>query len=262
MGYILHNNDCVKVLPYFKDSVDLIITSPPYDDLREYGGHEFNFRAVADAIIPALKDGGQMAWIVQDAIRNYQETGNSFRQALYFQEHGLLLHQTIIFQKANESGKSHTRYAEVTEYIFILTKGRPKTFNPIIDKPNAEANTRQSNTNKGRNKAGELGSYVGSYTVPKFSKRINVWRYNTSRMAPDFKDAHKHPAIYPLALGHDLVTSYSNPGDLVLDPMCGSGTTIRAAVNLDRNAVGIDIEPSYIELAKRRMSQLTLFGET
>ena len=86
-------------------------------------------------------------------------------------------------------------------------------------------------------------------------------RYMTGyhQSAPgDFPDAHDHPAIFPYALAADHIRSWSNPGDLVLDPMAGSGTTLRAAVNLGRRAIGVEVNPDYCDLIRRRMAQTVL----
>ena len=64
-----------------------------------------------------------------------------------------------------------------------------------------------------------------------------------------------HPARFPLQLARDHILSWTNPGDLVIDPMTGSGTTLRAAADLERRAIGIEINPEYCQLIRRRLAQ-------
>ena len=262
----LFNDDCVNVLQNYLGKIDLIITSPPYDDLRKYGGHEFKFQEVATVLANTLKPGGIIAWNVWDSMFNFGYTGTSMRQCLYFMSLGLTLHEILFFRRSTENAKNPTRYTNVTEFIFILSNGRPKTFNPIKDKKNITSGQIINNSDHGRNKDGlRTIRKQKHYITPEYSKRNNIWTYNVGggQKTPDSKDAQKHPATFPLAMAKDLVLSYSNPGDLVLDPMAGSGTTIRAAIDLGRNAIGIEIHnaPGYFPAMESRMAQRTLFGD-
>ena len=92
------NDDCLNVLATMEDcSIDMILTSPPYDDLRSYNGYSFNFEGIAKELYRVLDDGGVMVWVVNDAVKNGSESGTSFKQALYFKEIGFKLHDTMIF---------------------------------------------------------------------------------------------------------------------------------------------------------------------
>ena len=260
MDYQIIEGDCRTVLADFRGQVDLIVTSPPYDNLRNYGGHGFDFEGVADACASALTEGGVLVWVVGDATLNGSETGTSFRQALYFMEQGLRLHDTMIYHKALPRYiKNEPRYANAFEYMFVLSKGKPKTFNPIIDSPNKHAGTVFKRNPQVRESDGlvpERKHYGTLLRTATFSKRSNVWRMATGgrHTAPDFVRAKEHPAIFPYQLASDHIRSWSNPGDLVLDPMAGSGTTVRAAVDLGRQAVGIDIHAEYCQLMRERLS--------
>ena len=250
--------NCVEVLPGLPQA-DLILTSPPYGTLRDYGGHGFDWRAVADAIVPALAEGGVLVWVVADQTIDGSESGESFRQALYFMDHGLRLHDTMIFERTGLCNPTPNRYHNQHTFMFVFSKGVPCTFNAIIDSPAAEpGRTRQSGT--GRTRSGLISTRPGHRKQAALTKRSNIWRFSVGRnnAAPDFPDAHQHPAIFPLALARDHISTWTNPGDLVIDPMCGSGTTLRAAEDLGRRAIGIDIHQPYCDLAAQRMAQAVL----
>ena len=93
--------------------------------------------------------------------------------------------------------------------------------------------------------------------IAEIGMRGNIWRCKTAGQE-NVCTAIEHPAVMPFNLASDLVSSWSNPGDIVLDPMCGSGTTLRAAKDQGRSAIGIEIEERYCEIAARRMGQEVL----
>ena len=260
MGYRLHHGDCAKVLREYEDRADLILTSPPYDKLREYGDHGFEFDAVADACVAALKEGGVLVWVVADATIDGGETGTSFRQALGFMERGLRLHDTMIHVRKTLNNVTKVRYPQSFEYAFVFALGRPRAVNLIADRPNTERR-RPVYQPLGRTPNGDR-AHVGRkprVTGP-IGLRSNVWPYMTGarHSAPDYPAAHQHPAILTLALARDHIRTWTNPGDLVIDPMAGSGTTLRAAVDLQRRAVGIEIHEPYVRLIEGRMAQRVL----
>jgi len=249
--------DCVegmKELP--NESIDLTITSPPYDDLRTYKGYSFDFFAVASELFRVTKTGGVVVWIVKDATVDGSETGTSFRQALGFLDLGFRLHDTMIYQRNGITFPDDRRYYSCFEYMFVLSKGCPKTINLIKDHKNGRAGTKDRGRQRKTN--GELverwGNRVGRI-VPDFSTRWNVWAYPTGygNTAPD-KLWLKHPAVFPLRLAEDHVRSWSNPGDLVFDPMSGSGQTLIAANRLDRRYLGFDCSSEYCDLARQRLA--------
>ena len=255
---ILYCNDVVEQLSQFPDeSIDLVVTSPPYDNLRYYSAKNEKeleniwnfekFKIVAKELYRIMKKGGVVVWVVGDATIKGSETGNSFRQALYFKDEcGFKLHDTMIYNKNNYSPcGSRYCYTQSFEYMFILTKGNPRSFNPLKTK---------NNNYRGRVKKVRVNRRKANGELPKFKlvkekeyiKKNNVWTYsNFNRTA--------HPAPFPEQLAHDHIISWSNEGDIVLDPLCGSGTTLKMAEKLNRKWIGIEINPEYCEIAKQRI---------
>ncbi len=225
--------------------IDLTVTSPPYDNLRTYKGFKFDYKSMFNELYRVTKDGGVVVWVVNDATIKGSETGTSFKQALYAKDIGFNLHDTMIYEKNSFSNPSMNRYHQVFEYMFVLTKGKIITFNPIKDRKNKNKrlggdNTRQVNGSilKGKN----TGKYLDEY-----GQRFNIWKYiiGGGHSTKD-KIAYKHPALFPEQLAQDHIISWSNEGDIVLDPMCGAGTTCKMAFLNNRNFIGVDISEEYI----------------
>ena len=246
--------NCVEVMKNFDDnSIDLTITSPPYDNLRTYNGYEFPFEDIAKELYRVTKKGGVVVWVVADATIKGSETGTSFKQALYFKEIGFNLHDTMIFEKQNPIPQIYRkRYTNIFEYMFVFSKGYVKTHNPImIDTLHGGLKlkgTTYKNYSKGYQKREKLAQPVKDKKI-----KGNIWKYVVGKKAED-QEAKKHPAPFPSALARDHIISWSNEGDIVLDPMCGSGTTCKVALQLKRNYIGIDISDEYCELAKKRIN--------
>lgn len=253
----IHHGDCIDVMRKLDaDSIDLTVTSPPYDNLRNYNGYLFDFESVANELYRITKPGGVVVWIVADATVKGSETGTSFRQALGFINAGFNLHDTMIYLK--DSVPTHDprnkRYKQAFEYMFILAKGNPGTYNEIKDKPNKHAGkTRKSTTQRQRN--GTMREFR-EYTIGEFQARFNVWEYKIGgpSVTAD-KIARKHPAIFPERLAQDHILSWSNIGDIVFDPFAGSGTTAKMAMLNDRNYIGAEISDEYVEIARNRISE-------
>jgi len=244
--------DNLEVMPNIPDNyIDLTVTSPPYDNLRTYKGYIFDFEDIAKGLYRITKQGGVVVWIVGDETINGSETGTSFKQALYFKEIGFNLHDTMIYEK-DPRYPDKTRYLGCFEYMFILSKGIPKTFNPIIDLNNTTYSTKRKSYN--RDKDGDI-SISKQLTIKQKCKRLNIWFFSAGygRSSKD-KIAFQHPAIFPEQLAQDHILSWSNEGDIVLDPMCGSGTTCKMAKKLGRKYIGIDISFKYYELSQRRVN--------
>ena len=250
--------DNVEVLREFPDEcIDLTVTSPPYDNLRTYNGFDWDFEALAKELYRVTKRGGVVVWVVNDATINGSETGTSFRQALYFRDEcGFNLHDTMIYGKNNPMPVYAKRYYPCFEYMFVFSKGQPKTFNPIKEIA-SEAGKR--NSLKQRNVDGTFKKAYGyGKEVKKYRPRYNIWFYNVGGgQAATDKIAHNHPAIFPEKLAEDHIVSWSNPGDIILDPFVGSGTTAKMAALNDRHYIGIDISEEYCELARKRVSEAT-----
>jgi len=248
--------DCAEEMAKFPtNSIDLTITSPPYDNLRDYKGYYFPFEDIAKELYRVTKQGGVVVWVIGDAIIDGSESGSSFKQALYFKEIGFNLHDTMIYAKSGFRHPSKIRYHQIFEYMFILSKGRPKTFNPLIDKLNickkgGGGNYRQKN---GVMTTGKKSGVL----LNKFGMRFNIWRYKVGGgQSAKNKIAYQHPAIFPEQLAIDHILSWSDKGDIILDPMCGSGTTCVAAKNLNRSYIGIDISEEYCKIARERLKTL------
>lgn len=254
--------DNVAVLEGFKNnSIDLTVTSPPYDDLRDYNGFNIDYASLAKELYRVTKKGGVVVWVVGDAVVNGGESGSSFRQALMFMDAGFLLHDTMIYEKNTSSFPARRvgkRYTQIFEYMFVFSKGRPSTGNLICDKPNKYAGHTNWGANTQRGKDGVLTQSSNIKEVPEFSPRNNIWRYVVGGgFATKDKIAHQHPAIFPEALAQDHILSWSNEGDIVLDPFGGSGTTAKMAKLNNRNYIHIDISEEYNEIARKR-----IFGQT
>lgn len=253
----LLSGDCVSVMKGILDnSVDLTVTSPPYDDLRTYEGEcEWNFdifKEVARELYRVTKPGGVVVWVIGDSTINGSESGSSFRQALYFKEIGFNIHDTMIWNKGSFSFPSKNCYHQVFEYMFVFSKGTPKTMNFIKDRENkyvcargASGRKRDGTRNTGKSEVRE-----------KMGKRFNIWNYpiGGGHSATD-KIAFEHPAIFPEGLANDHIITWSNEGDTVLDPFMGSGTTGKMALRNGRKFFGIEKVEKYFDIAKRRIQE-------
>ena len=239
------------------DSVDLTVTSPPYDQLRSYKGFVFDFEAVAREIYRVTKPGGVLVWIVGDATIKGSETGTSFRQALFFRDVcGFSLADTMIYQKTDVSFPryGHKKYPAAFEYMFILSKGPVRKFEIIRDRVNKLAGQIMSGTVRQEDGTVKPSRAAGK-AVASLGARSNVWGYSTGYRKSASEDfAYDHPAIFPEALARDHILTWSQPGDLVFDPFMGSGTTGKMALSLDRRFVGIEIAPEYFAIADRRIA--------
>jgi len=248
----LYHGDCIDIIPYLP-KINLVITSPPYDNLRDYKGYNFNFKKIANLVYKKVKYGGVIIWVVGDAVINNSETGTSFKQALYFKRLGLNLHDTMIYAKNSAPQPSVNRYEQVIEYMFVLSKGIPKTVNLIKDKPNKNVGVSKITTH--RQKDGSMKSRRNK-PIQAFGIRENIWRYSTGmNMTTKDKIAYQHPAIFPEKLVQDHIISWSNEGNLVLDPMCGSGTTLKIAELLNRRWIGIEESKKYCDIIVKRIQE-------
>jgi len=216
----------------------------------------FDFEAVAKELFRVTKQGGVVVWIVGDATIKGSETGTSFRQALFFKDLGFLLYDTMIYMKSGPSYPSQNKYYQVFEYMFILAKGIPKTFNPIKDRINRWFGEKWSKVRTRRNAKGELKRTAWSSNEgEQLGTRFNIWQYPVGAKNQGDYIMHEHPATFPEALACDHILSWSNPNDVVLDPMCGSGTVPKMCKELGRRWLGFDISENYCELARRRVEQ-------
>ena len=235
----IHTENCLETMKRMQDkSIDLVVTSPPYDDLRSYNGYSFDFESVAKSLHRVVKQGGVIVWVVGDQTQNGSESGSSFRQALSFMDIGFNLHDTMIYEKNSSTypaQRSGNRYSQIFEYMFILSKGKPKA-TLICDKPNKWAGHKDF--------SGKLKN-----PVPEFSPRTNIWRYVTSF------NGVKHPAPFPEQLAADHIMTWSVENEVVYDPFMGSGTTAKMALQLNRRFIGSEISAEYVAIAKKRLDE-------
>jgi site-specific DNA-methyltransferase (adenine-specific) len=251
---IYHGDNIATMQAVIPDaSIDLVVTSPPYDNLRTYGGHSWDFEGLAAELWRAIKPGGVVVWVVADATVDGSETGTSFRQALHLKEIGFRLHDTMIWNKGGFSdvGSTQTRYGPVVEFMFVLSSGKPSTFNALKDRRNAVPLRKISGTVKDANGVARPVSNIGK-ALGEFGIRFNDWA-----IPPDRNSAH--PAPFPEALARDHILSWSNEGDTVLDPFSGSGTTAKMARLMGRKAIGIEVNREYCDIAVERLRQRVLF---
>ena len=233
--------------------VDLTVTSPPYDDLRDYNGFSFPFQDIANQLFRVTNRGGVLVWIVNDGTINGSETGTSFRQALYFMEIGFNLHDTMIWKKESCAFPESTRYYPNFEYMFVFSKGAPKTTNLIADRKNKWGGTAVQGTFRERDGSLHGRSSTWKEVVCKdYGVRFNVWEITTEK-----NNKTGHPAVFPLRLAADHIRTWSNEGDLVYDCFLGSGTTVLAAEQLNRHYIGSEISKEYYDIAQSRLSLQT-----
>ena len=253
----IHCGECSAMLAALPDDcIDLTVTSPPYDNLREYQGYTFDFEPIAHQLYRVTKPGGVVVWVVGDATIDGSETGTSFRQALGFMAAGFNLHDTMIYEVAGTGAKgSNKAYWQGFEFMFVVSKGEPKTVNRIADIKNKTIGLLRGGRwrNGGNNEKPHLTNEVGT--------RTNIWRYQVG--FADNSDQTDHPAPFPEALARDHIISWSNPGDVILDPFMGSGTVGKMCKETGRHWLGFDISEEYCQLARRRvdLARVPLFIE-
>lgn len=246
---IIYNMDCVSGMKLLADSsIDMVITSPPYDDIRKYNGYSYDINGVIKELYRVLKDGGVIIWVTADAVHNGSETCTSFRTALKFVDNGFLLNDTMIYEKNNPMPQGGKRYNQSFEYMFCFTKGKPKTFNPITEPTKYKGLANMKN----RGKNGEL---IYRKVERKNTKKVgNVFKYSIGGgISTKDKVAFKHPAIFPEKLVHDQIITWSNENDIILDPFMGSGTTAKTAKLNNRKYIGFEISKEYCDICEERL---------
>ena len=247
----IYNESNLDTIARMEDnSIDLVVTSPPYDGLRKYNGYCFDFEALAKGLYRVMKNGGVVVWIVNDATVDGSETGTSFRQALYFMDCGFNLHDTMIWAKDGGGAVgSNLAYTQNFEYMFVFSKGRPKTTNLIYDKKCITYTGKSETTKECR---GHSDRGVAKLTRLQFSKRNNWWL-----LVPGKEEGSEfHPAVFPEKLAADHIRSWSNEGDLVYDCFMGSGTTAKMAMTLNRHYIGSEISEEYCKIIDKRLMPL------
>jgi site-specific DNA-methyltransferase (adenine-specific) len=256
VGVTLYRGDCLEEMKRIPDgSVDLVCTSPPYDNLRTYGQDNLRWdetvwKGVFDEIYRVVTEGGVCVWVVGDATIKGSETGTSFKQALYAKEIGFKLHDTMIWDKGKcASVGGVNRYESVWEFMFVFAKGTPTKVNLIKDKPNKRAGETQTGAIRQKDGSTRRTTGYGKRSVAPKGRRHNVWHVFPVMSSKD----RLHPAPFPVQIARDHIITWSDEGDTVLDPFMGSGTTGVAAMNLNRRFIGIELNEEYFEIAQERI---------
>lgn len=263
----IYNEDCLITMSNMEDnSIDLTLTSPPYDDLRtynehltgnktEFNGYSFPFEQIARELYRITKKGGVVVWVVGDATNKGSETGTSFRQALFFKECGFDLYDTMIYQKTGTPFPQKTRYNQTFEYMFVFSKGKPNSFNPIMKKNVTAGAVRHSR--KFRNADGEMIPGFNGKPVNEYGIENNIWLIKNG-MNKSTKDlvAFEHPAIFPEELAAKHIITWTNEFDIVYDPFMGSGTTAKLSIQLGRQWVGSELDGTYSEICNKRIENI------
>lgn len=260
-NFSVYNGDCIDVMDDMVNNgitVDLTVTSPPYDQLRTYNSESTwdfeTFKKVAQGLLDITNDGGVVVWVVGDACVNGSETGTSFKQALYFMELGFKLHDTMIYEKNSSSfpaRRGSKRYTQIFEYMFVFVKGKIHDCELIADKENKWAGFTNWGKNTQYDKDGKLISTNDIKPVPKYSLRNNIWKYSVGFNTKKFG---KHPAVFPLQLAIDHILSWSKPEHVIFDPFLGSGTTMDACVETGRpNFIGCEISEEYFGIIEKKI---------
>lgn len=248
-SYMLHCEDCLETMRRMSSGeIDFVITSPPYDGLRNYNGYSFDFESIAKELYRVIRTGSVMVWVVSDETKNGSESGTSFRQALYFKEIGFNLHDTMIYYKVNPMPTSGNRYHQHFEYMFALSKGEPTVFNPLTEP------TKYRGLANMKNRGTEGGLEYRKVNRTKEKKMGNVFFYSVGYgHSTSDKIAFHHPAIFPEQLVIDQIHTWTNEGDLVYDPFMGSGTTAKACQLTNRRWIGSEISSEYCDIAMKRL---------
>lgn len=251
--HCMDNREGLRLLP--DNFVDLTITSPPYDDLRNYKGCDWNFetfKEVANELYRVTKWGGVVVWVVNDKTIKGSESLTSFKQAIYFNDIGFNVHDTMIYAKNNPTPSKTNRYQPCFEYMFVFSKGKPATFNPILEDKIYTEKRKEKWYNK------DVSGKQVKAKVSQTDKKLkhNIWYYSVGKNHSTKDDvAFKHPAIFPEQLAYDHIISWSNEGDLVMDIFAGSGTVRKMCKLTNRHYVGFELAKEYIEIENERMQE-------
>jgi site-specific DNA-methyltransferase (adenine-specific) len=255
----IYNENCLETMAKMPDDfIDLTVTSPPYDNLRSYGGNPFpfnEFTLIAKELYRVTKIGGVVVWVVGDQTIKGDETGTSFRQALYFKQVGFTLFDTMIYLKAPRGAVGNNKtYWQTFEYMFVLSKGTPKTINLIKDRKNKESRAGDNGTK--RQHDGSLLK-VSRNGYSHYGRRTNVWDYLIGRgHSSSDKIAYEHPAIFPEKLAEDHIVSWSEKNEIVYDPFMGSGTTAKMALLNNRKYIASELHSKYCKIAEKRLAPI------
>lgn len=260
----IYNEDCLETMSRMEDNfIDFVLTSPPYDAMRKYGGdktyhqrlkdkgYSFPFEEIAQELVRTLKPGGVIMWNVADQTVKGSRTGNSMRQALYFMELGLNLHDHLIWYKTGTPFPSPYRYRNVWENMFIFSKGKPNTFNPILKKNKTAGDVRDRR--RERDHQGNRQTSKKTVVIKEYGNDDNVWHISNHYHNSKIGTKYEHPAVMPDEICRRHIISWTNEGDLVYDPFLGSATTTRIARDMNRQYIGSELHKPYYDVAMKIM---------
>ncbi len=261
---VLKCGDCLEILQEYPDNFfDLIITSPPYADCREktYGGIDPDvyvewFLPRSEQFLRTLKPSGTFILNIKERVVNGERHTYVLELILALKKQGWLWTEEFIWHKKNcHPGKWPNRFRDAWERCLQFNKSKKfKMFQEAVMVPMGDwAKTRLKNL--GQNDIIRFNSRVGS----GFGKNISNWLgrdkaypSNVLHLATETSNKN-HSATFPRALPEWFIKLFTEEGDWVLDPFVGCGTTSEAAFGLNRNSVGIDIIPEYIEMAQDKV---------
>ena len=250
----IYNMDCVDGMKILDDnSIDLTVTSPPYDNLRTYNGFTWDFEGIAKELFRVTKKGGIVVWVIGDRVKQSSETLIPFKQALYFKDIGFNIHDTMIYQKNVMPFPEQTRYIQCFEYMFIMSKGKPKSHNLLKEKTKGY----KPSTSSAQRNADGTTTKLKYEQGKEYRSKWNVWVYDVGYMkTTKDKEAYQHPAMFPEQLAQDHILSWSNQDDIILDPFMGSGTTAKMAKANNRNYIGFELSEEYCQIAEQRLANV------
>jgi len=251
--------DCVKGMKLLPDkSIDLVVTSPPYDNIRKYHGFKVNLHAVGEEIYRILKEGGIAVMVIQDQTKNYGKTLTSFKTIIDWCENiGFKLFECLIYKKHGAEGAWwNKRFRVDHEYMPVFLKGeKPRYFNKEPLKIPSKWGGVTMVGGATRLTSGETLK-ARPIKINKMKCRGTVWEYLTCGDGDKLK--HQHPATFPDKLPFDFIQCFCPPEGIVLDPFMGSGTTAISAIKLGRKFIGFEISEEYCELARRRIEMYSV----
>ena len=250
--------DCVEGMKKIEsNSIDLVVTSPPYDGIRKYNGFKLDLHKTGTEIYRILKEGGICAVVIQDQTKNFGKTLTSFRMIVDWCDNiGFKLFENIIYHKNGTEGAWWKyRFRVDHEYIPLFLKGKkPAYFNKeplkIPSKHGGKVMTGSGN----RRTDGKTTSTV-TRKINLMKCRGTVWDYMMSGDKNPLK--RKHPAVFPDQIPIDIITCFCPENGIVLDPFMGCGSTAVAATKLNRHFIGFDISKEYCNLAYERLEKET-----
>jgi len=257
----IYQENCLDTMKRMDaDFIDLVVTSPPYDGLRTYNDYSFDFESIAKELYRVMKPGGIIVWVVGDSIIKGSESLTSMKQAIYFKEQcGFNVHDTMIYKKTGMRFPEKKRYAQIFEYMFIISKGIPSKVHIITDRPNRWAGYTNWGGNSVRLKNGKLKEAKDCKRYKKYGARTNIWEYsNGFGFGTKDKDSYEHPAMFPEQMVEDHIISWTDESDIVYDPFMGSGTVAKMAILTNRNYIGSEISVEYVNGALQRIENLDL----